>query len=65
MTDKIYPCLWFDGQAKTAADFYCSIFPNSKVIVESPLVVKFEIEGRTIMGLNGGPIFKINPSIYK
>jgi len=63
MTNKIYPCLWFDGQAKAAADFYCSIFPNSKIIVESPLVVKFEIEGRTIMGLNGGPMFKINPSI--
>jgi predicted 3-demethylubiquinone-9 3-methyltransferase (glyoxalase superfamily) len=63
MTDKIYPCLWFDGQAKAAADFYCSIFPNSKITVESPMVVKFEIEGKTIMGLNGGPMFKINPSI--
>jgi predicted 3-demethylubiquinone-9 3-methyltransferase (glyoxalase superfamily) len=63
MTDTIYPCLWFDGQAKAAADFYCSIFPNSKITVETPMVVKFEIEGKTIMGLNAGPMFKINPSI--
>lgn len=63
MKNNIFPCLWFDGQAKAAADFYCSIFDNSKITVESPMVVKFEIEGKTIMGLNGGPMFKINPSI--
>jgi predicted 3-demethylubiquinone-9 3-methyltransferase (glyoxalase superfamily) len=63
MNNTIYPCLWFDGQAKEAADFYCSIFSNSKITVESPMVVKFEIEGKMIMGLNGGPMFKINPAI--
>jgi predicted 3-demethylubiquinone-9 3-methyltransferase (glyoxalase superfamily) len=63
MTNQIYPCLWFDGQAKAAADFYCSIFKNSKITVETPMVVNFELDGKKFMGLNGGPIFKINPSI--
>lgn len=63
MNNSIYPCLWFDGKAKEAASFYCSIFNNSTITVESPMVVKFKIEGKTIMGLNGGPMFKINPSI--
>ncbi|HEY6142640.1 MAG TPA: VOC family protein [Flavobacterium sp.] len=59
----MYPCLWFDGNAKAAADFYCSIFNHSKIINNTPMVVRFEIEGKLIMGLNGGPMFKINPSI--
>lgn len=63
MANQIFPCLWFDDQAKTAATFYCSIFSNSKIMVESPLAVQFEIEGKKVMGLNGGPMFKINPSI--
>jgi predicted 3-demethylubiquinone-9 3-methyltransferase (glyoxalase superfamily) len=63
MTNQIYPCLWFDGQAKAAAGFYCSIFKNSKITVETPMVVNFELDGKKFMGLNGGPIFKINPSI--
>src|SRR5437660_10728000 len=63
MTNQIYPCLWFDGQAKEAADFYCIIIKNSKVTTDSPMVVMFELNGKKIMGLNGGPMFKINPSI--
>jgi predicted 3-demethylubiquinone-9 3-methyltransferase (glyoxalase superfamily) len=63
MTNQIYPCLWFDGQAKDAATFYCSIFPNSKITADTPMVVNFEINGNKFMGLNGGPMFKINPSI--
>lgn len=63
MKNQIYPCLWFDGQAKAAATFYCSIFGNSSILQESPIVVHFEIEGKKIMALDGGPIFKINPSI--
>ncbi|HYG50464.1 MAG TPA: VOC family protein [Flavobacteriales bacterium] len=58
MTQPIYPCLWFDGQAKAAAEFYCSVFENSKIINESPMVVNWEIDGRRFMGLNGGPQFK-------
>jgi predicted 3-demethylubiquinone-9 3-methyltransferase (glyoxalase superfamily) len=63
MTNQIYPCLWFDGQAKAAADFYCSIFKNSKITTDTPMVVNFELDGKKFMGLNGGSMFKINPSI--
>jgi predicted 3-demethylubiquinone-9 3-methyltransferase (glyoxalase superfamily) len=63
MNNEIYPCLWFDGKAKEAAEFYCSIFKNAKITTDTPLVVNFEIEGKKFMGLNGGPMFKINPSI--
>lgn len=63
MTNDIYPCLWFDGQAKEAAEFYCSLFRNSKITADTPLVTTFELNGKKLMGLNGGPMFKINPSI--
>ena len=63
MTNQIYPCLWFDGKAKAAADFYCSVFKNSKITANNPMVTTFEIEGHKFMGLNGGPLFKMNPSI--
>ena len=62
MTNQIYPCLWFDGQAKTAANFYCSIFKNSKVTVDTPMVVNFELNGKKFMGLNGGPQYKFSPA---
>ncbi len=55
--------MWFDSQAKAAAEYYCSIFSNSKIISESPVAVQFELEGNKVMSLNGGPMFKINPSI--
>jgi predicted 3-demethylubiquinone-9 3-methyltransferase (glyoxalase superfamily) len=63
MTNQIYPCLWFDGTAKAAADFYCSIFKNSKITIDTPMVVNFELNGKKFMGLNGGPIFKFTPAI--
>lgn len=63
MAKQIYPCLWFDGNAKEAAGFYCAIFKNSKLTVDTPMVVKFEIFGKPIMGLNGGPKFKFTPAI--
>ena len=63
MKNSIHPCLWFDGNAKEAATFYCSIFSNSKITVDTPMVVNFELMGKKFMGLNGGPMFKINPSI--
>jgi predicted 3-demethylubiquinone-9 3-methyltransferase (glyoxalase superfamily) len=62
MTNQIYPCLWFDGQAKAAADFYCSIFKNSKITVDTPLVVNFELNGKKFMALNGGPHYKFSPA---
>ena len=54
--------VWFDGQAKAAAAFYCSIFGNSKITEENSLVVKWKINGQQFMGLNGGPMFKFSPA---
>lgn len=63
MKNPIYPCLWFDGQAKEAAEFYCSIFPNSHILSESEMVVTFDLNGRKFMGLNGGPEFTFDEAI--
>lgn len=63
MKNQIYPCLWFDGKAKDAAEFYCTVFKNTKITAENPLVVTFESAGQQFMCLNGGPHFTINPSI--
>lgn len=63
MKNPIYPCLWFNGQAKAAAEFYCSVFKNAKITSENPMVVTFEAEGRRFMCLNGGPDFKFNESV--
>jgi predicted 3-demethylubiquinone-9 3-methyltransferase (glyoxalase superfamily) len=52
MAKSIYPCLWFRSEAKAAADFYCSVFPNSKILNESPIVVNFELNGKHFMALN-------------
>src|SRR6478609_10619039 len=62
MNNSIYPCLWFENQAKTAADFYCSIFPNSKITSENPIVVRFELNGFQFMGLNDGPQYQFSPA---
>ena len=53
MAKQIYPCLWFEKDAKAAADFYCEIFPNSKILNDSPIVVNFELNGKHFMALNG------------
>lgn len=63
MINEISLCLWFDGQAKEAAEFYCSVFENSKIISENPMMVIFELNGRKLMGLNGGPQFKFNEAV--
>ncbi len=62
MTNQMYPCLWFDGQAKAAADYYCAIFKNSKILAENPVVVYFELNGNKFMALNGGPQYKFTPA---
>lgn len=61
-------CLWFDGQAEEAANFYVSIFPNSKIGSigrqgDKVLTVSFTLDGRDFFGLNGGPMFKFNEAI--
>jgi predicted 3-demethylubiquinone-9 3-methyltransferase (glyoxalase superfamily) len=74
--DKISLCLWFDGQAEEAARFYTSLIPNSKIISvdkspsdtpsgpkDSVLTVEFTLDGRSYIGLNGGPDFKFTEAI--
>jgi predicted 3-demethylubiquinone-9 3-methyltransferase (glyoxalase superfamily) len=76
MISKIKPCLWFDGQAEEAANFYVSLLPDSHVdqIVRSPadtpsgpegsvLLVEFTLAGQQFTALNGGPQFKFNESV--
>jgi len=69
---KIIPHLWFDKEAREAAEFYTSIFPDSKVANISTLhntpsgdcdIVSFELWGYRLMGISAGPLFKFNPSI--
>ena len=69
---KIVPHLWFDKEAKEAAEFYCRVFPNSKVTNLSTLhdtpsgdsdSVSFELNGTPFMAISAGPLFKFNPSI--
>lgn len=60
---KITTFLWFDNQAQEAAEFYCSIFKNSKILSSSPMSVTFQLEGQTFMALNGGPQFKFTEAI--
>ena len=63
MKNKLYPCLWFDGTAKQAAELYAASFGNTVITADNGMVVMFEIDGCKIMGLNGGPMFKPNASI--
>jgi predicted 3-demethylubiquinone-9 3-methyltransferase (glyoxalase superfamily) len=66
---KISTCLWFDGKAAEAAEFYTSTFDNSSILTSMPgpdgqvLTVDFEIEGRHFMALNGGPAFTFNEAV--
>ena len=62
MKKQMYPCLWFDGQAKAAADYYCAIFKNSKIVSENPIVTIFELNDTKFMALNGGPKYKFSPA---
>ncbi|HYC34438.1 MAG TPA: VOC family protein [Candidatus Paceibacterota bacterium] len=69
---NIVPHLWFDKEAIEAANFYASVFPNSKVtniarITDTPSgdcdVVSFEVMGYSFQAISAGPYFKTNPSI--
>ena len=75
-TTKIAPCLWFDGNAEEAANFYASIFPDTLVgkitrcatgwPVGNPgdaITVEFTLFGSPYLGLNGGPEFTFNEAI--
>ena len=76
---RITPFLWFDSQAEEAANFYVSIFPNSRVGKTyrydkaasqaagrpegSTMTVAFELDGQKFVALNGGPIFKFSEAL--
>ena len=75
MKQKITPCLWFDTEAEPAAEFYCSVFPSSKILSVSrygeggpreaglALTVEFELDGVRFTALNGGPQYKFTEAI--
>jgi predicted 3-demethylubiquinone-9 3-methyltransferase (glyoxalase superfamily) len=69
---KIVPHLWFDKEAKEAASFYCSIFPDSSITSVTTLrdtpsgdcdVVSFTLSGQPFMAISAGPLFKFNEAI--
>jgi predicted 3-demethylubiquinone-9 3-methyltransferase (glyoxalase superfamily) len=72
---KITPFLWFDTEGEDAAEFYVSVFPNSRIVdvqhygeagprpAGSVMTVAFELEGQRFVALNGGPDFTFNEAI--
>lgn len=76
---KIMPCLWFDTEAEAAANFYVSVFDNSRIVTiahyvnegqeihgkeaGSVMAVQFELSGQKFVGLNGGPHFKFDEAV--
>ncbi|MBD1919330.1 VOC family protein [Phormidium sp. FACHB-77] len=73
---KVVPCLWFDGDAEDAAQFYVSLLPDSSIdrVLKSPtdtpsgpagtvLTVEFTLAGAKYMGLNGGPQFPFTEAV--
>ena len=73
---KLYPCLWFDGNAEEAAAFYTSLVPDSRIenVWRSPaetpsgpagmvLTVDFTLAGQHFQALNGGPDFSFNEAV--
>ena len=72
---KLHPMLWFDSQAQEAANFYCGVFPHSKVkkvtmypkdFPNAPadvLTVEFELSGQDFVALNGGPQYQFTEAV--
>lgn len=73
---RITPCLWFDDQGEEAANFYTSVFPNSRIVSiahygeagpgkpGTVVAVDFELDGQTFVALNGGPAdFSFNEAL--
>jgi predicted 3-demethylubiquinone-9 3-methyltransferase (glyoxalase superfamily) len=72
---KITPCLWFDTEGEEAANFYVSLFENSRVLevsrygdagprpAGSVMTVSFELDGQQFVALNGGPEFTFNEAV--
>jgi predicted 3-demethylubiquinone-9 3-methyltransferase (glyoxalase superfamily) len=76
---KMTTCLWFDGNAEEAVNFYASVFADSKIGTiarygeegakasgqpkGSAMTVPFELNGQAFLALNGGPMFRFSPAI--
>jgi len=72
---KISYCLWFDGQAEEAAEFYTGVFEDSRILSRerypegspgepgSVMTVEFEINGEQFLALNGGPQYSFTPAL--
>jgi predicted 3-demethylubiquinone-9 3-methyltransferase (glyoxalase superfamily) len=75
MAHKIIPNLWFDGEAEQAAEFYLSVFPDSRVVsvahypenspgrAGSVMTVEFELDGQPFVGINGGLQFPFTEAV--
>ena len=79
MTKDITICLWFDNQAEEAANFYTTVFKDSKILSASRygkegfenhgqkegtvMTISFNLKGQSFTALNGGPLFKFNESV--
>jgi predicted 3-demethylubiquinone-9 3-methyltransferase (glyoxalase superfamily) len=73
--ERTIPCLWFDTQGEEAANFYVSVFPNSRIVnvsrygdagprtAGSVMTVDFELDGQSYVALNGGPDFTFNEAL--
>jgi predicted 3-demethylubiquinone-9 3-methyltransferase (glyoxalase superfamily) len=75
MQQRIIPNLWFDTQAEEAADFYTSVFNNSRIVNVTQytdagprpagmvMTVEFELDGQRFLGINGGPEFTFDEAV--
>ena len=74
MSQKITPNLWFDTEAEEAAEFYVSVFKNSRIVnvtrypegsdrAGTVLTVEWELDGDRFVGINGGPQFKFDEAL--
>jgi predicted 3-demethylubiquinone-9 3-methyltransferase (glyoxalase superfamily) len=75
MPTKITPNLWFDTEAEDAAQFYTSVFPNSRIVnvthyteagpreAGTVMTVEWEIDGQRFVGINGGPEFTFSEAV--
>ena len=75
MSQRIIPNLWFDTEAEEAANFYVSVFPNSRIVAVTHytdagpreagmvLTVEFDLDGQRFVGINGGPEFTFDEAV--
>lgn len=62
MDKLVYPCIWCNNNAREVADYYLSVFPGTEIVDQNQWVSVLKMEGQRIMLLNGGEIFRPNPS---